>query len=163
MGLVTSIQSTGDRWYDHRAVHMKIGNDAKGERRHLWRYNTDRTEIIIRQTDQPIEVPEGKVVFTVECLPVMKIRGKRIPVSDPVEWLTKKLSPAIDVAHIICRPISGTIQKGNASHNGKFSRPAWSFIGYGDVRDRTQLEEFLLNGVGDAKTYGFGMLEVESI
>jgi hypothetical protein len=158
------IQCPTDRWQAHRDIATRFAKSSD-DRGHLWRF-VGEGEAKVRLADEPLEIlDEGAAVsFRIDCVPVKKVKGKRreFPLTDDVltEWFLTRLGTALEIEEISCRVMSFTIARDG---DAPFSRPCVRYVGKANVLDRKELEYRLRNGIGDAKAYGFGLLEIEGI
>lgn len=156
------MQVSPDRWQAHREIAARFAKSSE-YRGHLWRFMGEG-EALVQSDDDPLVIPDRgeEISFRIDCVPVKKCRGRRqlFPLTEQFmeDWFLNRLGLAIDIENITTRVMSFSVQKNTGE---RFTRPSARFIGSGRVLDRDLLERHLRHGIGDAKAYGFGLLEIK--
>lgn len=157
------MQVSTDRWQAHREISEVHRSDVG--RGHLWRF-VGEGEAKIRLVNEPITIPEEgtEVSFRIDCVPrvISKGKRKRFPLEEWFinQWVLDRLGVSLEVDHITSRLMTMRITR---DAEETFIRPSARVVGRGKILDCTELEKLLRNGIGDAKAYGYGMLEIDRI
>lgn len=154
---------------DRVSIHEELAARYDSSNDYLWGI-TRGHQIEVRVKSDEITLPKDDLVtFSVDLIPRYRCKNKRKMV--PLEyygdfaesWFKIRMANVLKVVSI--NTIVGyDFIPARQRHNRKsFTTPYATISGMAEIVDRDELKKLMLNGIGEMKAYGFGLINIKEI